>query len=55
VPVIGNNAFWAYTRWFQRGIVALELNLGMGLSDGELTRGGGMTGAAPAASASVPP
>ena len=25
VPDIGKNAFWAYTRWAQRGIIAAEL------------------------------
>ena len=30
--MIGNNGSWCYTHWAQRGLVALELSEGYGLS-----------------------
>jgi len=36
VPLIGTYGYYAYTRWFQRGMTALEVTLGMGLSNDDL-------------------
>lgn len=36
VPLIGSRGYYAYTRWFQRGLTGLEITLGMGLSNDDL-------------------